>query len=216
MAFWEHRNNIITDYSVTAYLFKIFHGKCLKHLRTQAVKSNFSELSELKMKEIEIAFYNPDRNLLGSVFMHEVEELYEKAVSKLPEQCREIFIMLRYQTENYDLDFYKNRWHGEGTSNSYPSSVMSNPTTPNSYYVESGSYFRLKTVQLGYTIPQLMCKKVGVEKVRFYVNAENPLTIFGYNGFTPEVASSDPLMSGVDRGVYPLSSVYSFGVNLTF
>jgi len=124
--------------------------------------------------------------------------------------------MLRYQTENYDLDFYKNRWHGEGTSNSYPSSVMSNPTTPNSYYVESGSYFRLKTVQLGYTIPQLMCKKVGVEKVRFYVNAENPLTIFGYNGFTPEVASSDPLMSGVDRGVYPLSSVYSFGVNLTF
>ena len=124
--------------------------------------------------------------------------------------------MLRYQTENYDLDFYKHRWHGEGTSNSYPSSVMSNPTTPNSYYVESGSYFRLKTVQLGYTIPQLICKKVGVEKVRFYVNAENPLTLFGYNGFTPEVASSDPLMSGVDRGVYPLSSVYSFGVNLTF
>ena len=124
--------------------------------------------------------------------------------------------MLRYQTENYDLDFYKHRWHGEGTSNTHPSAVMSNPTTPNSYYVESGSYFRVKTVQLGYTIPSLLVKRIGVEKVRFYLNAENPLTLFGYNGFTPEISSSDPLMSGVDRGVYPLSSVYSFGVNLVF
>lgn len=124
--------------------------------------------------------------------------------------------MLRYQTENYDRDFYNNRWHGEGTSNTYPSAVMSNPTTPNSFYVESGSYFRLKTFQLGFTIPSLITKKVGIEKVRFYLNAENPLTIFGYNGFTPEISSSSPLMSGVDRGVYPLSSVYSFGVNLIF
>ncbi len=124
--------------------------------------------------------------------------------------------MLRYQTENYDLDFFKHRWHGEGTSNTHPSAVMSNPTTPNSYYVESGSYFRVKTVQLGYTIPSLLVKRIGVEKVRFYLNAENPLTLFGYNGFTPEISSSDPLMSGVDRGVYPLSSVYSFGVNLVF
>jgi TonB-linked SusC/RagA family outer membrane protein len=124
--------------------------------------------------------------------------------------------MLRYQTENYDLDFYNHRWHGDGTSNTHPSAVMSNPTTPNSYYVESGSYFRLKTVQLGYTMPSLMVKKIGMEKIRFYLNAENPLTVFGYNGFTPEISSSDPLMSGVDRGIYPLSSVYSFGVNLVF
>jgi RNA polymerase sigma-70 factor (ECF subfamily) len=97
MTFWEHRGNIMTDYSVTAYLFKIFHGKCLKYMRMQAIQSNFSQLSELKMREIEIAYYNPDRNILGSVFMHEVEELYEKAVKKLPEQCREIFILSRQQ-----------------------------------------------------------------------------------------------------------------------
>lgn len=93
LAFWEHRENILTDYSVTAYLFKIFHSICLKRLRMQAIQSNFSQLSDLKMKEIEIAFYNPDRNILGSVFMHEVEEIYEKAVKKLPEQCREIFLL---------------------------------------------------------------------------------------------------------------------------
>ncbi len=93
LAFWEHRENIVTDFSVTAYLFKIFHSICLKRLRMQAIQSNFSELSDLKMKEIEIAYYNPDRNILGSVFMHEVEEIYEKAVKKLPEQCREIFLL---------------------------------------------------------------------------------------------------------------------------
>jgi TonB-linked SusC/RagA family outer membrane protein len=124
--------------------------------------------------------------------------------------------MLRYQTENYDRDFYDHRWHGEGTSNTYPSAVMSNPTTPNSFYVESGSYFRLKSVQLGYTLPARITKQAGIEKVRFYLNAENPLTVFKYNGFTPEVISSSPLSSGVDRGVYPLSSIYSFGVNLVF
>lgn len=93
MTFWEHRENIIADYSVTAYLFKIFHNSCLKYLRMQAIQSNFSQLSDLKIKEMEISFYDPDKNIFGSVFMHEVEELYEKAVEKLPEQCRDIFIM---------------------------------------------------------------------------------------------------------------------------
>lgn len=97
ISFWEHRDNIVTDYSVTAYLFKIFHGKCLKYLRMQAIQSNFSQLSDLKMKEIEIGYYNPDRNILGSVFMHEVEELYERTVNKLPEQCREIFLLSKQQ-----------------------------------------------------------------------------------------------------------------------
>jgi RNA polymerase sigma-70 factor (ECF subfamily) len=97
LSFWEHRLNIITDYAVTAYLFRIFHGKCLKYLRQQAIKSNFSQLSELRMKEIEIGYFNPDKNLYGSVFMHEVEELYEKAVKKLPEQCKQIFILSKQQ-----------------------------------------------------------------------------------------------------------------------
>jgi RNA polymerase sigma-70 factor (ECF subfamily) len=97
MAFWEHKENIVTDYSVTAYLFKIFHGQCLKYVRLKAIQSNFSQLSELKMQEIEMDFYNPNHNIPGSVFMHEVEEMYEKAVNKLPEQCREIFILSKQQ-----------------------------------------------------------------------------------------------------------------------
>jgi RNA polymerase sigma-70 factor (ECF subfamily) len=85
--------HILTDYSVTAYLFKIFHGKCTKYLRNKAIVTDFSHLSELKMQEIEISYYNLDNNIMGSIFMHDVEKLYENALEKLPEKCREIFVM---------------------------------------------------------------------------------------------------------------------------
>lgn len=93
IAFWENKEHILTDYSVTAYLFKIFHGKCTKYLRMKAIMTNFSHLSELKMQEIEISYYNPDDNMFGSIFMHDVEALYERTVQKLPEQCRAIFVL---------------------------------------------------------------------------------------------------------------------------
>lgn len=118
----------------------------------------------------------------------------------------------------YDKEFYENRWTGEGTSNTYPSVVYSagDARTPNSFFVESGSYFRIKSIQLGYTLPKTALEKLHIEKLRLYLNAENPVTFFKYNGFSPEVSSSDPLLTGVDNSVYPLSSVYSLGVNVTF
>lgn len=97
ISFWENREHILSDYSVAAYLFKIFHGKCNKYLRMKAIVTNFSHLSELKMQEIEILYYNPDENILGSIFMHDVEEVYEKALDKLPEQCREIFVLSKQE-----------------------------------------------------------------------------------------------------------------------
>jgi len=95
ISFWENKEHILTDYSVTAYLFKIFHVKCSKYLRMKSIVTNFSHLSELKLQEMEISFYNPDENILGSIFMHDVEKLYKKALDQLPEQCREIFVLSR-------------------------------------------------------------------------------------------------------------------------
>lgn len=123
--------------------------------------------------------------------------------------------MFRYGTENFDADFVKNRWHGEGTSNSYPSATWSNATTPSSFYVENGSYLRIKSIQLGYFVPTDYLSRVYVKQLRLYLNAENPFTFTKYNGFSPEIGGS-PLMSGVDRNTYPLSSVYSIGLNITF
>ncbi len=126
--------------------------------------------------------------------------------------------LLMYITKNFDKDFYDNRWHGEGTSITNPSVLLKagDPRTPNSFYVEDGSYFRIKNIQLGYTLPGKLLEGLGIQHVRFYVNAENPVTFFKYNGFSPEVASNSPLLSGVDNGVYPLSSIYSMGLNVNF
>lgn len=127
--------------------------------------------------------------------------------------------MLMSLTGNYDKDFYENRWTGPGSSNSYPSALImagSNKRIMSSFYVEDGSYFRIKNIQLGYTFPESVTQKLKVQKVRWYLNAENPFTFFKYNGFSPEVSSSNPLLTGVNRGVYPLASVYTLGLNLTF
>ncbi len=136
------------------------------------------------------------------------------AGNKIFNENRMIMTIVR----NYDKDFYDNRWTGEGTSNKYPSVVYcaADARTPNSFFVESGNYFRIKSIQLGYSLPKVALDKLHIEKLRFYLNAENPVTFFKYNGFSPEVASSDPLLTGVNNGAYPLSSVYSFGVNVTF
>jgi TonB-linked SusC/RagA family outer membrane protein len=128
-------------------------------------------------------------------------------------------IAYRYGNENFTQDFYTNRWHGAGTSNTYPSvNVGSNANAaPNSFYVESGAYFRVRNAQLGYTFPNAGLKKWGIQKLRIFANAQNPLNIFGYKGFSPEVANTtgDPLSQGLDANVYPLYATYNFGVNLT-
>ncbi|NTW24202.1 MAG: SusC/RagA family TonB-linked outer membrane protein, partial [Lentimicrobium sp.] len=123
----------------------------------------------------------------------------------------------RLGNENYDLDFYENRWHGEGTSTSYPSADLTGENMyPNSWYIEDGGFFKIRNLQLGYTIPVNVVTKLGVKSIRFYANASNPFTFFKYNGFTPEIASSSATSQGIDLNVYPMSATYNFGVNVNF
>lgn len=126
---------------------------------------------------------------------------------------------IRYGNENYTDDFYKNRWSGPGTSNTYPSAKLAGANLdPNSWYVENGNYIRIRNAQLGYSLPSKLISQLKVRKIRFYVNAQNPLTLFTYKGFTPEIGSVDnnPMSTGIDRNVYPLYATYNFGVNVTF
>lgn len=124
----------------------------------------------------------------------------------------------RFGNENFTQDFYDHRWHGPGTSNTYPSvKVGSNANAaPNSFYVESGAYFRIRNAQLGYTLPNTVLSKIGIQKIRIFANAQNPLNIFKYKGFSPEIGGSDPTNAGLDANVYPLYATYNFGVNVTF
>jgi len=85
--------------------------------------------------------------------------------------------------------------------------------SPSSFFIESGSYMRIKTLQLGYTIPSLK----GVRRLRVYVQAYNLLTITHYSGMDPEVSDGDPHNLGIDYGTaYPISKKYLVGINLGF
>jgi len=123
----------------------------------------------------------------------------------------------RYGNESWDLDMYNNRWTGAGTSNTN-SMITSNQSIilPSSFYVEDGSYFRIRNIQVGYNLPSSLAQSLSVKKLRIYLSAQNPLTIFKYNGFSPEIMNSDRVQMGVDNNIYPISAIYTMGMNLTF
>jgi TonB-linked SusC/RagA family outer membrane protein len=126
----------------------------------------------------------------------------------------------RYGNENFTQDFFENRWHGEGTSNTYPSVNIGGGDNykPNSFYVQSGSYFRVRNAQLGYTIPKEIINRLKISNLRVYANAQNALNFFKYKGLSPEVGANEnkPTRAGIDANVYPLSATYNFGINITF
>jgi TonB-linked SusC/RagA family outer membrane protein len=117
---------------------------------------------------------------------------------------------------NYDRDFYENYWRGSGSSNTYPSAALNRRNIfPNSFFVESGSYVRVRSLQMGYTLGQGALQNVRLNGLRIYISAQNPLTIFGYKGYTPEIGGS-PIATGIDNDTYPLSATWTAGININF
>lgn len=105
------------------------------------------------------------------------------------------------------------RWTGEGTSNSIPRAIYSDPnknTRTSNRFVEDGKYLRLKNVTLGYTLPASLLKKAYIGNLRIYMSAQNLLTLTNYSGFDPEV------QGGVDNSNYPLTRTISFGIDIKF
>jgi hypothetical protein len=104
-----------------------------------------------------------------------------------------------------------------------PGSYFSTNTVPNSYYVENGSYLRLKNIQIGYTLPHSFLGQYGVSQFRVYVQAANILTATKYTGLDPEVGFNQGAGStgsytdfGVDEGSYATPRSVLVGVNLKF
>ena len=108
-------------------------------------------------------------------------------------------------------------WTGPGTSNSEPkASYGGNNYLPSDKFIQDGSFTRLRNITLGYTLPTGFTEKIAIKQLRIYVKGSNIFTIARFTGYTPEIGSSDVLSNGIDYGTYPVTSVYSFGVNLTF
>lgn len=114
---------------------------------------------------------------------------------------------------NLDADLAINRWHGEGTSNKYPSSAGLRKgwnQKMSDYFVEDGTFFRIQNIQLAYNLKGKQLSGFQIPDSRISLTAERPLTMFKYNGFNPEVAN------GIDTQTYPVPAVYTIGLNVKF
>ncbi|MEO5563773.1 MAG: TonB-dependent receptor, partial [Chitinophagaceae bacterium] len=106
-----------------------------------------------------------------------------------------------------------NSWNGKGSGNSIPRATFNDngSSKKSSIFVEDASYLRLKNLELGYSLKTLRAiSKMGVQNVRLYVSAQNLFTVTNYTGLDPE--STDIL----DRGTYPQSLAFLFGINVKF
>ena len=108
----------------------------------------------------------------------------------------------------------KDRWTGEGASNSIPRAIYGDPnqnTRHSTRFVEDGSYLRIKNVTLGYTLPKEVTQKFHTDMLRIYLSCQNLYTFTKYSGMDPEVGTG-----GVDGGTYPVTRTVSFGLNVQF
>lgn len=113
-----------------------------------------------------------------------------------------------------------NAWTPENTNTNIPkieaASSLSNSGTNNSYYMEDGSYLRLRSIIIGYTLNPASLRKFGISSLRLYVQAANLFTITNYSGLDPELGGSSSVF-GVDFGNYPNNEKnFLFGLNLNF
>lgn len=106
------------------------------------------------------------------------------------------------------------RWTGPGTSNTYPrlttSDINNNFTNNSNFYLQDGTFFRLRTIQLGYTFNKNILNKIGLQRVRIYVTGQNLVTFTKYTGYDPDLAGS------IDQGVYPQARTFILGLSAGF
>ena len=120
------------------------------------------------------------------------------------------------QIQRWQVD---NRWTEDNPTKwaEYPRLETLNMNNPNlqvsDYWVRNASFLRVKNVQLGYTLPETISKKVGLRNVRVYISGQNLFTFNSfYKGWDPE----NEIGTGDAPSFYPINSVYSFGFNFKF
>jgi TonB-linked SusC/RagA family outer membrane protein len=126
----------------------------------------------------------------------------------------------------FSKDMLTDAWTPENPNARLPQLNVDNANAADvasSYYIEDGSYLRMKTIQIGYTVPVSLLNKIGGSTARIYIQAQNLFTITGYSGIDPVLSNvnigdgdaNDQYM-GTDLGNYPSSRIFSVGVTLGF
>jgi hypothetical protein len=123
---------------------------------------------------------------------------------------------------NYTTDIF-NRWHGEGTSNTYPRLTFGshiNWQYVSDIFIENGDYLRLSNITLGYDLKTLI-SAIPLAQARFFVTVQNLYTFTKYSGMDPEIGANGGVdyqgwAKGIDIGYYPSPRTFMLGVSLKF
>lgn len=113
-------------------------------------------------------------------------------------------------------DYWDNHWTEANPSNTHASITGRGKTEMSTYYLQDGSYLRLRNITLGQTLNSHWLEKAGIKSFRLYVTLENLLTFTSYKGFDPELTSYSPLLPGIDNIGYPRAKTYTLGLNVKF
>lgn len=114
--------------------------------------------------------------------------------------------------------YIDNRWTGPGSTNKYPRAMNNdtNNTKNSDRLLEDGSFIRLRSLTLSYTLPTIFCSKINLKGVRVYFQADNVFLLTKYSGWDPEINSNlDPRYMGVDTFGVPQPRSFSIGFNLS-
>lgn len=123
---------------------------------------------------------------------------------------------VRPNQNNYEAQV-ADYWRGPGTSDTEPRPTAGGLNyQPSEYFIQDGSYFRLRTLTLAYEFPKQWMSAIKVHRASVYVRGTNMFTLSKYTGYSPEINSGNVLSSGIDLGVFPVTSTYALGFNFTF
>ncbi|HEY0110329.1 MAG TPA: SusC/RagA family TonB-linked outer membrane protein, partial [Fibrella sp.] len=133
------------------------------------------------------------------------------------------FMINNAGVQNNTKYVYDNRWispeqPGDGRFGRTIRGGKNNNQAYSSQYLFDGSYLRIRTVTLGYTLPAALSQRIGLQNARIYATGANLFTLTGYRGYDPEVstAGDNLLASRSDYGTYPIARSYTVGINLAF
>ena len=114
--------------------------------------------------------------------------------------------------------YWNNTWKKAGDNAKFPKTEFWNQDTFSSTYnLFDGSYFKIKQIQLGYTLPRKLVNKIAISGLRVYTSLENFFCFSSYPGLDPETATANSASSiGIDMGTFPTAKQFILGVNLSF
>ncbi len=224
----------------TKYANGIWHEQDRETLQLQAVPSEYTAPGDYMFMDLngDNKIDENDKTFIGSPhpdFNYGLNTTFKYGNLELT-----LFFQGVYGNDIFNLErYYFYGYHGDNNAvqglfeNSYTAENQDAPYTlvPNfdyttidynqnyrvsDFYIEDGSYLRLKNLQLGYTFPKEMMEKIKINNLKVYIGGYNLITFTKYTGFDPEIGVEDNTFMGIDRGSYPQARTYIAGIIMDF